>query len=36
MYSQGLIGADGRTVEDDEFLARFQARIDDEQKICLL
>jgi len=33
MYSQGLIGADGRTVEDDEFLARFQARIDDEQKI---
>jgi ring-1,2-phenylacetyl-CoA epoxidase subunit PaaA len=33
MYSQGLIGADGRTVEDEEFLARFQARIDDEQKI---
>ena len=33
MYSQGLIGADGRTVEDDAFLARFQARIDDEQKI---
>ena len=33
MYSQGLIGADGRTVEDEEFLTRFQARIDDEQKI---
>ncbi|NBR03292.1 MAG: 1,2-phenylacetyl-CoA epoxidase subunit A, partial [Alphaproteobacteria bacterium] len=33
MYSQGLIGADGRTIEDEEFLARFQARIDDEQKI---
>ena len=33
MYSQGLIGADGRTVEDEEFLARFQARIDGEQKI---
>ena len=33
MYSQGLIGADGRTREDEEFLARFQARIDDEQKI---
>jgi len=33
MYSQGLIGADGRTVEDEAFLARFQARIDDEQKI---
>ena len=33
MYSQGLIGADGRTAEDREFLDRFQARIDDEQKI---
>ena len=33
MYSQGLIGADGRTAEDQEFLERFQARIDDEQKI---
>ena len=33
MYSQGLIGADGRTTEDQEFLDRFQARIDDEQKI---
>ena len=33
MYSQGLIGADGRTAEDQEFLHRFQARIDDEQKI---
>ena len=33
MYSQGLIGADGRTAEDQDFLDRFQARIDDEQKI---
>ncbi len=33
MYSQGLIGADGRTVEDQDFLDQFQARIDDEQKI---
>ena len=33
MYSQGLIGADGRTNEDKAFLDRFQARIDDEQKI---
>ncbi|NCF49152.1 MAG: 1,2-phenylacetyl-CoA epoxidase subunit A [Bacteroidetes bacterium] len=33
MYSQGLIGADGRTQEDDAFLERFQARIDSEQKI---
>ena len=33
MYSQGLIGADGRTTEDQAFLDRFQARIDDEQKI---
>ena len=33
MYSQGLIGADGRTREDEDFLARFQSRIDDEQKI---
>ena len=33
MYSQGLIGADGRTTEDKAFLDRFQARIDDEQKI---
>ena len=33
MYSQGLIGADGRTAEDQDFLNRFQARIDDEQKI---
>ena len=33
MYSQGLIGADGRTAEDQEFLDWFQARIDDEQKI---
>ena len=33
MYSQGLIGADGRTTEDPAFLERFQARIDDEQKI---
>ena len=33
MYSQGLIGADGRTEESDEFLAAFQARIDAEEKI---
>ena len=33
MYSQGLIGADGRTAEDQDFLDRFQERIDDEQKI---
>ena len=33
MYSQGLIGADGRTAETPEFLARFQARIDAEEKI---
>ena len=33
MYSQGLIGADGRTTEDKVFLDRFQARIDDEQKV---
>ena len=33
MYSQGLIGADGRTEETPEFLARFQARIDAEEKI---
>ena len=33
MYSQGLIGADCRTTEDQAFLDRFQARIDDEQKI---
>ena len=33
MYSQGLIGADGSTTEDKVFLDRFQARIDDDQKI---
>ncbi|SPH23643.1 1,2-phenylacetyl-CoA epoxidase, subunit A [Defluviimonas aquaemixtae] len=33
MYSQGLIGADGRTEETEEFLAAFQARIDAEEKI---
>src|SRR6056297_2022752 len=33
MYSQGLIGADGATGETPEFLARFQARIDAEEKI---
>ncbi|MFT6062779.1 MAG: ring-1,2-phenylacetyl-CoA epoxidase subunit PaaA [Paracoccaceae bacterium] len=33
MYSQGLIGADGRTHEDEAFLVRFQARIDAEEKI---
>ena len=33
MYSQGLIGADGRTEESEEFLAAFQARIDRDEKI---
>ncbi|MCG8354555.1 MAG: 1,2-phenylacetyl-CoA epoxidase subunit A [Kiloniellales bacterium] len=33
MYAQGLIGADGKTNEDEAFLAAFQARIDAEQKI---
>jgi len=33
MYSQGLIGADGKTTEDDAFLKAFQERIDAEQKI---
>ncbi len=33
MYSQGLIGADGRTGETEAFLAAFQARIDAEEKI---
>ncbi|MDX1718318.1 MAG: Phenylacetic acid catabolic protein, partial [Anderseniella sp.] len=33
MYSQGLIGADSATQETEEFLGRFQARIDAEEKI---
>jgi len=33
MYSQGLIGADSSSDEDEAFLARFQARIDREEKI---
>ena len=33
MYSQGLIGADGRSEETPEFLAAFQARVDAETKI---
>ena len=33
MYSQGLIGADGRTEETQEFLDAFQARIDADEKI---
>ena len=33
MYSQGLIGADGRSHESEDFLAAFQARIDAEEKI---
>ena len=33
MYSQGLIGADDKPVEDDAFIAAFQARIDAEEKI---
>ncbi|QKV17468.1 1,2-phenylacetyl-CoA epoxidase subunit PaaA [Oricola thermophila] len=33
MYSQGLIGAQTETGEDEAFLERFQARIDAEEKI---
>lgn len=33
MYSQGLIGADGATDEDEAFLKAFQERIDAELKI---
>ncbi|MEM6985710.1 MAG: 1,2-phenylacetyl-CoA epoxidase subunit PaaA [Pseudomonadota bacterium] len=33
MYSQGLIGANGETDEDETFLAAFQALIDAEEKI---
>ena len=33
MYAQGLIGADTEVTEDAEFRARFQARIDAEEKI---
>ncbi|MEM1025988.1 MAG: 1,2-phenylacetyl-CoA epoxidase subunit PaaA [Myxococcota bacterium] len=33
MYGQGLIGADGKTHEDEAFLEAFQRRIDAEQKI---
>ncbi len=33
MYSQGLIGADGRTTETQGFLDAFQKRIDAEEKI---
>lgn len=33
MYAQGLIGADAATSEDEDFLERFQARIDAEEKI---
>lgn len=33
MYSQGLIGADSATTETEEFLQKFQARIDAEEKI---
>lgn len=33
MYAQGLIGAKTETEEDEAFLARFQARIDAEEKI---
>jgi hypothetical protein len=33
MYSQGLIGADSATQETQEFLDRFQTRIDAEEKI---
>ncbi len=33
MYSQGLIGADDKTAEDQAFLDAFQKRIDAEEKI---
>ncbi|WP_336056834.1 1,2-phenylacetyl-CoA epoxidase subunit PaaA [Nitratireductor sp. CH_MIT9313-5] len=33
MYAQGLIGAKTETEEDEAFLARFQARIDADEKI---
>lgn len=33
MYSQGLIGADASTDENEEFLTAFQKRIDAEEKI---
>ena len=33
MYSQGLIGADGKSEESQEFLDQFQERIDREEKI---
>jgi ring-1,2-phenylacetyl-CoA epoxidase subunit PaaA len=33
MYSQGLIGADSATAETQDFLDRFQKRIDAEEKI---
>ena len=33
MYSQGLIGADGRSDESEAFLEAFQKRIDAEEKI---
>lgn len=33
MYSQGLIGANEKPVEDEAFIAAFQARIDAEEKI---
>ncbi len=33
MYSQGLIGADDKVEETEEFLAAFQKRIDAEEKI---
>ncbi len=33
LYSQGLIGADGRSGESPAFLGAFQARIDAEEKI---
>ena len=34
MYSQGLIGADGKTTEDEAFIARFLARVDREEERC--
>jgi len=33
MYSQGLIGTNNKVEEDEDFIARFQTRIDAEEKI---
>ena len=35
MYSQGLIGSDTQAEESEEFLAAFQARIEDPFEMIL-